>query len=126
MAAVSDTTNSSRRAFLSALVTLPFVGGSLKLLGRPMAAAVPVSPALLRRYLNFLSRELFATQVEITAIESHYHFVNMGFSLTDDANWSQLPLWWQTRRDTQIETTILSKPPSSRVAVVLGAAGVEI
>ncbi len=54
-----------RRAFLSSLVALPLVGGGVKLIGQPTAAAVPVSDGLLRNYEAWLAWERYQLQREI-------------------------------------------------------------
>ena len=41
---------SDRRAFLASLAALPMLGGGVRLIGRPTAAAVPVTDGLLRNY----------------------------------------------------------------------------
>lgn len=114
----------SRRGFLRALAALPLIGGGIKILGEPTAVDVPISPAILRRYSGFLSRELFAAQAEIRFLECPDGFNDMGLSLTDASTWKAMPLWWETPPDHILEAVVTAKPSSSRVAVVLGAAGV--
>lgn len=46
-----------RRGFLRDLVSLPLIGGGVTLLGRPTAAAVPVTEALLESYDSWLFHE---------------------------------------------------------------------
>ena len=46
-----------RRTFLSGLVGLPLVGGGITLIGRPTAAAVPVTHDLMQSYKNWLHCE---------------------------------------------------------------------
>lgn len=126
MAVCASTTIPTRRGFLSSLASLPFIGGGVKLIGAPSAAAVPVSLELLRRYRLFLNKELFATQTEIVSIESPRHFVDMGFSLSDPSSWRGLPLWWPTPDDHVLDPPLTHSPASTRAAVVLGAAGVGV
>ncbi len=47
----------SRRGFLRGLTTLPLIGGGVTLIGRPTAVAEPVTDALFRAYLGWLSWE---------------------------------------------------------------------
>ena len=51
------TAPASRRGFLRGLTTLPLIGGSVALIGKPSAVAVPVSDELRTRYLGWLARE---------------------------------------------------------------------
>ena len=53
---------SDRRTFLRGLATLPLIGGSVALIGKPTAAAVPVTDALLERYTSWLIKEHMALQ----------------------------------------------------------------
>ena len=46
-----------RRRFLAGLATLPLIGGSVALVGRPRAVAEPVTPALIEAYKTWLSTE---------------------------------------------------------------------
>ena len=46
-----------RRAFLRGLTTLPLIGGSVALIGKPTAAAVPVTLQLAEAYLGWLRLE---------------------------------------------------------------------
>ena len=120
------TTPMPRRGFLRALANLPLIGGSIMLLGTPSAAAVSISVDLLRKYRLFLNKELFATQIEIESVVSPFHFANMGFSLSDPSSWSGLPMWWPTPDDSVLDSLVTQKPPSSRAAVVLSAAGLSL
>ena len=115
-----------RRGFLRALTAIPLLGGGIKLFGEPTSAAVPISPALLRKYAAFLNRELFATWLETRLIESPWHFTDMGYSLSDSSTWRKLPLWWPLPDDPACEALVTRTAPSSRAAVVLGAAGVSV
>ena len=56
---------SDRRNFLRGLVTLPLIGGGVKLIGQPTAAAVPVSDGLLRNYEAWLAWERYQLQTEM-------------------------------------------------------------
>ena len=48
---------SDRRTFLRGLATLPLIGGSVALIGKPTAAAVPVTEDLLYSYNQWLFYE---------------------------------------------------------------------
>ena len=124
MAAFANTTIPSRRGFLSSLAALPMLGGGIKLLGRPTGAAVPVSVGLLKKYRGFCIREMFATEIEITLIQSEYHYKNMGFSLTDCSTWQNLPAWWPPQEDPELDAIVTERPASTRAAVVMAAIGV--
>ena len=125
-AVLGNSISHSRRGFLRTLAALPLIGGGVKLLGAPSAAAVPISLDLMRKYRLFLNKELFATQIEIVSIESPYHFVDMGFSLSDPASWRGLPIWWPTADDSVLDSLLTQSPASSRAAVVLSAVGVWV
>lgn len=125
MAMHANSTITCRRGFLHALAALPLIGGGLKLIGSPSAAALPISADLLRRYVGFVNRELFAAHVELTLVQSPHHFVNMGFSLADASTWRNLPVWWPVPADADLDSLVTSSPASSRAAVVLAAAGLS-
>ncbi len=56
---------SDRRAFLASLAALPMLGGGVKLIGQPTAAAVPVSDGLLQNYEAWLAWERYQLQTEL-------------------------------------------------------------
>jgi hypothetical protein len=126
MAILADNTIPSRRGFLSSLVSLPFVGGGLKLFGAPAAAAVPISADLLRQYMLFLRRESQAARIEFDLVSYPYHFENMGYSLTDAGTWRNAPWWEELPACPAVETVILASPASSRAALVMAAAGLQV
>ena len=99
-----------RRAFLRGLVSLPLIGGGLRLIGQPTAAAVQPSRAMLADYCDWLAversaalRELYGTAIS-TALAS-------GEPLFDrHRSWPDM----------------LAFPPSGRAAVMLSAVGQPI
>ena len=107
---------SSRRTFLRGLVSLPLVGGSIALIGRPTAAAVPVSDALLDSYVAFLAHEHRA------ALRQRYP------GWTDwSGEWHepQPPMSWMPD-DVCARSLCQHVKPSTRAALVLSAVGMPI
>jgi hypothetical protein len=51
------TVPASRRGFLSGLVSLPLIGGGVKLIGNPSAVAAPITDAALDAYSEWLFME---------------------------------------------------------------------
>lgn len=108
-----------RRTFLRGLASLPLIGGGVTLIGNPTAAAVLVSSDLLAVYdqflfyeRQFLLRELYghlshddlrevARIVPVNTSADRFHFPREG-------SWRDQP------------------QPSTRAAVVLAAAGVDM
>ncbi len=125
MAVKDNSTNFSRRGFLSSLVAIPYIGGGLKLFGAPTAAALPVSAELLRRYCVFLGREQQAARVELELVRSPWFFEREGYSLTDAETWRRAAWWMEIPADSTVEELVTRSPSSSRAAVVMAAAGMR-
>ena len=110
----------NRRTFLRGLATLPLIGGSVSLIGRPTAAAVPVTDDLLHSYKGWLRNEHYMLCHELVGydiaaaramhkgfysspgLDWHFNWPNPGHQL---AGWPDAP------------------QPSTRAAVVLSAVG---
>lgn len=107
-----------RRRFLSGLATLPLVGGAVALIGRPTAAAVPVSDALLERYVGFLAHEHRAALTELLLRTTPSPDARLRIGK------GQIPLHWMP--DDPAAATLCSAPASGRAAVILSAAGLPI
>jgi len=116
----------SRRGFLRALAALPLLGGGVQLLGNPTAAAVPVSQALLNRYLTFLAKERIAARVELDLFGHADFYAREGYFLADAKTWTRCAWWMETANDPEIEGVVTRTPASTRAAVVLSAAGVRV
>lgn len=108
-----------RRGFLRGLASLPLIGGSVALIGSPSAAAVPVTDALLRRYVTFVAREHAAVLREIAERVTPHRFE------PGQPTWCP-PLQWMPDIDIDMQITMEGAAPSTRAAVVLSAAGVPL
>ncbi|MCJ2126656.1 hypothetical protein [Methylobacterium sp. J-077] len=58
----------NRRGFLRGLTMLPLIGGGVTLIGAPSAVALPVTPALLKAYTDWLAVEYGEALIELDAI----------------------------------------------------------
>lgn len=110
---------SDRRGFLAGLAALPLVGGGVKILGQPTQAAVPVTDALLRRYVTFIAGEHQMALRELAERETPYLFE------THRPAWHP-PMYWMPDVDIDMQITMEEAAPSTRAAVVLSAAGVPL
>lgn len=110
---------SDRRGFLRCLAALPLVGGGVALIGSPTAAAVPVTDALLRRYVAFVAREHASALRELAERECPHRFV------PGQPKWHP-PMWWMPDGDLATRCLVEGSEPSTRAAVVLSAAGVPL
>jgi hypothetical protein len=108
-----------RRAFLRGLATLPLVGGGVALIGNPTAAAVPVSTDLLAAYDQFLFYERQFLLREQYGPLSHDDLrrVERIVPVNTAADRFHFPRQSSWRDQPQ---------PSTRAAVVLAAAGVDM
>lgn len=110
---------SDRRGFLRGLVSLPLIGGGVTLIGKPTAAAVPVSDMLLDSYVAFLAHEHRAA-----LIESELRKPNTPF-LQDRIASGLVPMFWFPD-DVCARSMCEYTKPSTRAAVVLSAVGLPI
>jgi len=120
-----------RRGFLRALASLPLIGGGVALWGRPVAAAAPVTLALMRRYRDFLSRELLTVVAEIDLIQAPWrHFGadrQEAWDLADCRSFlDRIPPVAFVCAEGPATRAVADAPPSTRAAVVLSAAGVAL
>lgn len=111
-----------RRSFLSGLATLPLIGGSVALIGKPTAAAVHVDAGLTMRYLAWLANEHAAILSEVSPIY-------LCSTRLEPTSWREKRvlyplLWFPDAPD--VEAHVTAQPASSRAAVVLSAAGVPL
>ena len=113
-----------RRSFLRGLASLPLIGGSVAILGRPTAAAVPVTPELLERYSAWLAVEYGETLIELAPFQQP----NKAYAEFDRVwrrQWCQSIGTLQSRAGDRFAEPPLV-PPSSRAAVILSAAGLPL
>ncbi len=103
-----------RRGFLRGLVSLPLVGGGVTLVGDPVAAAEPVTAALLDRYVAFLAHEHREALIETQAR------VNAGMTMAQRCLYA--PMFWYPDDPVAIQAATAT-PPSARAAIVLAAIG---
>lgn len=115
----------NRRGFLRGLVSLPLIGGGVTLIGRPTAAATPITPALLRTYAGWLAVEYGEALIELDTIGAADRPVRIALAVE------------QFRRDWCKDSAVLNPSsgggqrfetppvtaPSTRAAVVLAAVG---
>lgn len=99
-----------RRGFLRGLASLPLIGGSVALLGMPTKAAIPVTKAMMADYADWL------------AIERQGALRELYGRSAGDVMMSSLPLFDRHR----VWPDMAVAPPSTRVAVILSAAGVPL
>jgi hypothetical protein len=129
--AIDSSSAPSRRGFLYGLTSLPLLGGALEVLGHPVAAATPVTPALMRRYRDFLSRELLTAHAEIDQMLAPWrHFGPQRmerWDLADPATFVDRigPVTFVCAEGPATQAVAL-RPPSTRAALVLSAAGVPL
>ncbi len=112
---------SDRRGFLRGLATLPLIGGSVAILGKPTQAAVPVTIDLMQSYQawlhyehRMLSYEMAGYDVRLSrGIEGCTHMNNPGADYHFRQPYTGRPLagWPEAPQ------------PSTRAAVVLSALG---
>src|SRR4051812_22634217 len=102
----------TRRGFLRGLTTLPLIGGGVTLIGKPTAAAVPVTPGLLDAYSEWLfyERRLLSLEQHGTVRAEKVVPANTGahlfhFPPFGEGGWEGVP------------------KPSTRAAVVLSTVG---
>ncbi|MCW6511534.1 hypothetical protein [Lichenifustis flavocetrariae] len=106
-----------RRGFLRALAALPLVGGGVKLIGEPTAAAVPVTEGLMLKYATFLAHE---------HREAMFQYMRMTAASDRDRDRTTrrlVPMEWYPE-DDQIHGLLQTVEPAKRAAIILSAAGV--
>ena len=113
---------SSRRGFLSGLVSLPLIGGGVTLIGRPVAAAEPVTPALLDSYDAWLLYERCRLKAEKVGSAFYWKGMPGGDEVLDVAL-GFIPIANAGFKFHHGRTP--SDLPSTRAALVLSAAGVD-
>ncbi len=105
-----------RRSFLRGLATLPLIGGSVAILGRPTQAAVPVTHDMLCAYDQWLFYER-----RLLLIEQYQH---LGLEMSNVME-GAVPL--NTAADAfhfpRVGSWRDAPQPSTRAAVVLSAVG---
>ncbi len=121
----------ARRGFLRGLAALPLIGGSIELQGRPVAAATPVTLDLMRRYRDFLSRELLTCAAEIDVLHAPWRHFGAGrheaWDLSDYRSFVDRIGPVAFICDEGPATRVVAQaPPSTRAAIVLSAAGVPL
>ena len=123
-----------RRGFLRGLVSLPLIGGGVTLIGQPTAAAAPVTEALMRRYVSFLSwdhRNALAELERMKIEKKNVEWATRGRTTYPDypaqavADVLERPhlYWWP--QDEGVEAAVAGSPPQARAAVVLAAIGAD-
>ncbi|MGY2052243.1 hypothetical protein [Methylobacterium sp. JK268] len=104
----------SRRGILRGLATLPLIGGGVTLIGRPTAAAVPVTGGMLATYTAWLHFELRAAS---EAFSAPYAPHAKGFipCMNPGALWHDFGDWEGEKQRARL-----------RAPVILSAAGVPL
>jgi hypothetical protein len=121
----------ARRGFLRGLASLPLIGGSVALFGAPVAAATPVTLALMQRYRDFLSRDLLTVCAEIDMLHSPWRHFGAGaherWDLADYRTFvNRVGAVTFICEEGPATRVVAQSPPSTRAAVVLSAAGVPL
>lgn len=119
---MSNEASFARRGFLRGLLSLPLIGGGVALIGAPTAAAVPVTEEFLWRYRGFLLGEAAEALVEIDEIRNRHWFAPQArrLMLEEQGDYREMD------RYPDLATMVRSAKPSTRAAVVLGAAGATV
>ena len=112
-----------RRTFLRGLASLPLIGGGVTLIGNPTAAAVPVTPALLERYSEWLAIEYGETIVEQDAMTNP---ARAALAMQWRREWCRDNRTLNPYPDSDRFVAAPLLPPSFRAAVVLSAVGVPL
>lgn len=122
----------SRRGFLRGLTTLPLVGGSVALIGKPTAVALPLGDVMLDRYTGFIAAEYVACMAERA-----YRQAVAGARKVEVAGGWVSPRFPAMMREEERATVARMVPTSlmlfspggtldSRAAVVLSAVGIPL
>ena len=114
-----------RRSFLSGLASLPLIGGGLTLIGKPTAAAVPVTTDLMMSYKSWLFMEHRMVSWELASYDrKQANLVESYFTTgTPGDGWH---FQWTRQGGRGLDGLIDAPQPSTRAAVILSAAGVPI
>ena len=122
----------ARRGLLRGLASLPLIGGSVAVIGKPTAAAVPITDALHERYLGWLAHEHRAAVREHAYRKALAHYEARLVGVVPDGEaWARAEgerasyLAWAPAV-SDIEALVASDRPSNRAAVILAAAGVSL
>ena len=110
-----------RRGFLRGLVSLPLIGGGVTLIGRPTAAAVPVTAELFDRYTAWLAFEHAEALVERERIRyrDDPHVLSR---IEFRREWVNQPMFWFPE-EPLARANVLGASPQTRAALVLSAVG---
>jgi len=126
----AESSPQSRRGFLRALSALPLIGGGVALIGSPTASAAPVTVAPMRRYVEWLSRELMTATAELDQLRAPWrHFgpeAHEHWDLRDAASFAGRVTVPYLLPDSPASDAVAAAPPSTRAAVVLSAAGAPL
>lgn len=114
----------NRRGFLSGLARLPLIGGSVTLIGAPVAAAEPVTPDLLWSYKNWLHYEHRMLSFELAnhdpakcrEVERFFSSGNAG---------DRFHFQYDVPERSQMAGWEYAPQPSTRAAVVLASVGCD-
>jgi hypothetical protein len=112
----------SRRGFLSGLVSLPLIGGAVTLIGSPVAAAEPISRALIDSYDAWLFYERRRLKAE--KIGPAMDWDTPGHEDAFKVAWDFVPVANGGFRYSTSRNGIAA-PPSTRAALVLSAVGCD-
>lgn len=121
-----------RRGFLLNLASLPLIGGGLTLIGQPTAVATPVTDDLLWSYKNWLHMEHRMLSYELSGHDvAAAHEIEQQFAFTLPPDRLVPHIHWHTQwgRDPGARGPagwITAPQPSTRAAVVMAAAGVDL
>ncbi len=113
---------SDRRHFLRGLATLPLIGGSVALIGRPTAAAVPVTEELMHSYKGWLRNEHYMLCHELAGYDAQAaKGMHKGFYASPGLDWH---FDWPGRK--ALAGWPDAPQPSTRAAIVLSAVGCSL
>ena len=113
-----------RRAFLRGLAALPLIGGSVSLIGNPTGAAVPVTGPLLDRYVDWLATEYGNALIEQDGREARPEFAD--YAIDYRRRWCCDNRTLNPDPTSERFSLLPMTAPSTRAAVVMAAAGVDL
>ncbi len=111
-----------RRSFLRGLATLPLIGGSVAILGKPTAAAVPVTQDMLWGYKSWLHFEHKMLCHEMAGYDTKAAEVIRGRFMFDNPG-GEFHFQESPRGHQRLAGWEAAPQPSTRAAVVLSAVG---